>query len=665
MAQQLLGSWKEVTDTVVNTYADNTIPENVGLVTETTVTKRMEYTASVYAKVGETAIDTLTRLSTSMTGFNNVSDALGFGLHDVSLAAADAADKFLEAAGGLERVANTSRSFIDAYYSDDKKREALARSGAREAERIGLKGITAQGLMDATPDQIMEGVNSLSTNPELYFDAQDWAVGIRGLWDTVEASTPVVADLKTEIDELTQSYKNAIKSLSSDRDNLAVDLLRAQGKNKEADALVRQQYLDSFVDETGQKLDETRLKEIATKYDANEATRAYIQGIKDAAQAQLDALDRLRDQATEAIATDTSATDAAWAAYETAANKERERQQKTIEAVRAVFEAAQQGARALFGEVDDVAKFQAREARAFIEQAVATAQAGGGLPDAKELTQAIEAINRDFAQTTGSKADSDYERLVVANQLQDLEDVGGDQLTIEEAQLKKLDDDLAQGKEMINEMRGVNSGVKDLPGALAALIGAFNKESQTRTNVAAQGIIGKSGAYYDKASDTGKTSSGVLFDASNMAAAAAAAIAANPGVGTSIAIYDALEGKGFTMPQLNDMFGMPPGTLEAEAKALGRPIFHDGTDYVPRTGWALLQEGEAVIPAKHNPFPTGELMGGGRLEGLVSELIARVSAVEFAVDKGNGYAGTTASVLEGAKRGSALAMAPSVFATET
>ncbi|MDZ7863386.1 hypothetical protein [Acidovorax sp.] len=668
MAEQLLGSWKEVTETIVNTWSDTTDPHNVAYTTETTTSTRMEYQASVYAKAGETAIQTLERLSTSFNTLNEASDALGFGIHQGSLALADFADDFIEAFGGLEKFSSTTSAYMQNYYSDEERRQALLRSGARQANRLGLDNVTAETLEQLGQDGIrafVTGLTESGASGDQIRDAMDLANFLAPAWASVEAQTPVVQNLTTAVDELTQMYESAIKSLTGERDSLAVEKLRAEGKEKEAEALERQQYLDSFVDEKGQKLDATRLKEIETLYDANRATEKYIQGIKDAAQAQLDALDRLRDRATEAIANDTTATDAAWAAYEAAANKERERQQKTIEDVRAVFEAAQQGARALFGEVDDVAKFQGREARAFIEQAVATAQAGGGLPDAKELAQAIEAINRDFAQTTGSKADADYERLVVANQLQDLEEVGGDQLTIEEAQLKKLDDDLAQGRDMINEMRGVHTGVKDLPGALAALIGAYNKEAQTRANTAAQGTIGKNGAYFDKASGTGKTSTGVLFDASDMAAAAAAAIAANPGVGTSTAIYDALEGKGFTMPQLNDMFGMPPGTLEKEAKALGLPIFHEGTDYVPRTGWALLQEGEAVIPAKHNPFPTGELMGGGRLEGLVSELIARVSAVEFAVDKGNGYAGTTASVLEGAKRGSALAMAPSVFATET
>jgi len=654
MAEQLLGSWKEVTDTVVNTYATEQMTQaNDGtFVTETTVTKRMEYQASVYAKAGETAIQTLERLSTSFNTLNEASDALGFGIHQGSLALADFADDFIEAFGGLERFTSTTSAYMQAYYSDEERRQALLRSGARQAQRAGLDNVTAESLeqlgqagIKAFVDGLVEGGASAGE----IADAMDLAVYLAPAFASVEAQTPVVQELSNVVDELTQSYQNAIKSLTGDRDSLAVEVLRAQGDEEGAKALERTQYLAQFAG-----LDDARRKEIETLYDGNMATRAYIEGIKAAAQAQLDALAKLRADSLALIDGAAGKTDAAMAAYERAADKERERLQGVIDTVRSVFQAAEEGAKSFFGEVEAVAKFQGAEGRDFISQALASAQAGGALPDGKELSDAIAAVGKDFSATQfTSQAEADFQRLVVANELKGLQDISGDQLSESEKQLEALNKQVEWAREQVNALRGIDTKLKDLPEAIADLILAYNTEAQTRADVNAKAIIGTGDAIYNRELGTGKTSSGAYFDASDIAEVARDVIAANGAAGKA-SVLDALEGQGYTMPQYNEMFGLPPGTLEAEAKALGRPIYHSGTTYVPETGFALLQQGEAVIPAAFNPFNGGSMGNTARMEVLIEALIERVESLEAAVETGNGYAGTTAGVLKGAQNGSAL-----------
>lgn len=661
MAEQLLGSWKEVTDTVVNTYATEQMTQaNDGtFVTETTVTKRMEYQASVYAKAGETAIQTLERLSTSFNTLNEASDALGFGIQQGSLALADFADDFIEAFGGLERFTSTTSAYMQAYYSDEERRQALLRSGARQAQRAGLDGVTAESLeqlgqagIKAFVDGLVEGGASAGE----IADAMDLAVYLAPAFASVEAQTPVVQELSNVVDELTQSYQNAIKSLTGDRDSLAVEVLRAQGDEEGAKALERTQYLAQFAG-----LDEARRKEIETLYDGNMATRAYIEGIKAAAQAQLDALAKLRADSLALIDGAAGKTDAALAAYERAADKERERLQGVIDSVRSVFQAAEEGAKSFFSEVEAVARFQGAEGRDFISQALASAQAGGALPDGKELSDAIAAVGKDFsASQFTSQAEADFQRLVVANELKGLQDISGDQLTEAEKQLEALNEQVEFARDQVNLLRGIDSSLKDLPTAIANLIAAYNEESRTRANVGAKAIIGTGSAVFDKSSGAGLTSSGAYFDASDIAEVARDVIAANGSAGKA-SVLDALEGQGYTMPQYNEMFGLPPGTLEAEAKALGRPIYHSGTTYVPETGFALLQQGEAVIPAAFNPFNGGSMGNTARMEVLIEALIERVESLEAAVETGNGYAGTTAGVLKGAQNGSALNTTPVSF----
>lgn len=624
MVKGILGSWREVTDTIVNTWSDTTDPQNVQYTTETTVNKRMEYVPSAYAKEGETAIQTLERLAKSFHTLNEAADALGFGVQQGSLALADFADDFIEAFGGLERFTTQTNAFLQNFYSDGDRREAGARSAARSAERLGLQGITAEGILQiansGNTQAVVDAVNSLVTNPELYADAMEWANGIAWLFQSSEAAVPAVQEVANVVDELTQAYQNAVKSLKGEADSLAVEVLRAQGKEAEAKALEKAQYMAQFAG-----LDEVRRKEIETLYDANVATRAFIEGIKAAAQAQLDALAKLRTDSLALIDAAAGKTDAAMAAYERAADKERERLQGVIDATREVFQAAEDGAKSFFAEVESVARFQGQQGRDFIAQALASVQAGGELPDGQELSDAIAAVGKDLSSTQfATQADADFQRLVVANQLKGLKEASGDQMDTAEQQLKTLNDQVQWAREQVDLLRGIDSSLKPLPEAIAGLIAAYNNESRTRSNVGAKAIIGTGSAIYDKTSGTGLTSSGAFFDAADMAEVARDVIAANGAAGKA-SVLDALEGKGFTMAQYDAMFSLPPGTLEAEARALGKPIYHQGTPFVPETSWAVVQKGEAIIPTAYNPFAHGGAFGGGAvvaaMEAVRAELV--------------------------------------------
>lgn len=474
---------------------------------------------------------------------------------------------------------------------------------------------------------------------------------------TANGAAEATKDLADAADELTKKYESAIASLTSSRDSMAVELLRVQGKEKEAKQLEKDQYMAQFVG-----LDDVRRKEIETLYDANIATRAYIDGLKAAATAQRDRLAALRDSTDTELENASSALDRAMADYERLAAKEKEKLNETIASVRSVFDAASNGAKALFGEVDAVVKFQGRQGQDFITQALAKAKATGQLPDGKQLAEAINGANAGLSREVfANQAEADYARLVMANELKDLSDISGDQLTEAEAQLKKLDENIQIGHEQINELRGINGGVKTMAEALAAVLAAYGQEAQTRQQINSQVIRGGGQAIFDKKTGTGLTNSGVYFNAADIAAEAAAAIKTNPGAATSNAIYDAVAGKGYSMPQLNEMFGMPAGTLEAEAKALGRPIFHKGTNYVPSTGFALLEKGEAVIPAASNPFAPGRggLAGDTSvLEALLQRLTGQMDSLQASVGLGSAAATATAELLASVRNGNGLIFTP-------
>lgn len=656
MAQQVLGTWITETVDVVNSTLISQLTDTTDQLYDVQVDSvtRTRYVASEYAKAGETAFETLTRLSTSFNTLNEAADALGFGIQKGSLALADFSDKFIEAFGGLEKFTASTGAFLQNYYTDTERREYLIRSGVRQAEKLGIQGLTEDKLRNGTREQFRDFVNTAASNPELYADALDLANYLSPIFGAFEEQAPVVQEVANVVDELTQAYQNAVKSLAGDRDSLAVEVLRAQGNEAGAKALERTQYLAQFAG-----LDAARLKEIETLYDGNMATRAYIQGIKDAAQAQLDAIAKLRADSLALIDGAAGKTDAALAAYERAADKERERLQGNIDSIKAVFQAAEDGAKSFFGEVEAVAKFQGAEGRDFISQALASAQAGGRLPDGKELSDAIAAVGKDFSATQfTSQAEADFQRLVVANELKGLKDASGDQLTEAEKQLDALNKQVEFARDQVNALRGIDTKLKDLPTAIAELIKAYNKESQTRDNVKATALLGSGNATYDIKKGVGTTASGAYFEQDAIIQAAQDAIAQGA---TASQIYGAIKDSGFSLAQAEQIFGVAPGSLEAIAREMNLPVFHSGTSYVPETGFALLQQGEAGIPAAFNPFNAGSMGNTARMEVLIEVLIERVQSLEATVETGNGYAGTTAGVLKGAQNGSALNTTPVSF----
>jgi hypothetical protein len=68
-------------------------------------------------------------------------------------------------------------------------------------------------------------------------------------------------------------------------------------------------------------------------------------------------------------------------------------------------------------------------------------------------------------------------------------------------------------------------------------------------------------------------------------------------------VYDAgyaNRDRGVTLARIDKAAGLKEGEAEAWAIANGMPVYHQGTNYVPRTGFALLQQGEAVLSRSQN-----------------------------------------------------------------
>lgn len=739
MAQQLLGSWKEVTDTVINTWIDTTDPHNAVYTTETTTNTRMEYQASEYAKVGETAIQTLERLSTSFNALNEAADALGFGIQNGSLALADFADDFIEAFGGLERFTASTGAFLQNYYTDAERREYLISSGVRQAEKLGIKGLTEDSLRKGTREQFRDFVNTAATNPELYRDALDLANYLSPIFAAYEQQAPVVQEVANAVDELTQKFTGAKEALLNDAKSLSADLLRAQGKEGEAKALERANYLAGFSD-----LDEVRRQELATLYDINMATRRAIEvqnernGLQnelnaltdDSTQAltrQRDALDEsnralfdnvqavklqktiaeelpgvldkylspeqrrqsqynqvtadlnaaglkvstdqlmglskaqigavaveiynlagVSDEARLAIVRAAGAladlkdadVDNAFAALERAVDAQRTVLSEAISELTTVFETARDAAKSLFGEVESAVQYQGDEGRAFISNALRVATSTGYLPDSEKFTEAVSNATGALGQQMfATQAESDYQRLVLANELKGLQDISGDQLEKAKTQLETLEEQLKVQRQQVEALGGIDAGVLSVEQAIDRLATAMNG-AQATPRTPTTTLKGAGGASYDLTTGTGQTSSGVAFSGSAIKEAALKAISEGA---SPQQIYNIIRDSGFTVAQAEQMAGSAPGSLQKLEAEMGWAAAYGGTgSYSKQSAYGA---SALVEPTAYDPTAAGN--GNQQIVSALQDVRAELIEVRRQNDQLQYAATRTADAVNG------------------
>lgn len=94
---------------------------------------------SNYAKEGETSIQTLTRLATSLTTVNGMLNSLGKTAFATSTYGADLADQLVNLFGGVDSFSSATSAYFENYYSAEEKVSALRRQLTSELDKLGMK----------------------------------------------------------------------------------------------------------------------------------------------------------------------------------------------------------------------------------------------------------------------------------------------------------------------------------------------------------------------------------------------------------------------------------------------------------------------------------------------------------------------------------------------
>jgi hypothetical protein len=181
-----------------------------------------------YKKDGETSLQTLERLSGSLTSVNSILAMMDQTLLGMTLAGGDAASALLDLFGGMENFTQATGAYYQAFYTE-------AERNAKTTENL-TKSLSGLGF--ALPDTI-ENYRKLVEAQDLNTDAG------RNAYAALIQLAPAFAQITPAINSASDAANELIKSsadIASERSRLMRELLQEQGdtttlRNQERNAL--------------------------------------------------------------------------------------------------------------------------------------------------------------------------------------------------------------------------------------------------------------------------------------------------------------------------------------------------------------------------------------------------------------------------------------------
>lgn len=197
MAQQLIGSLEEVTTLVKGKTIG---PFRISASKEVTTSI---YTPSEFAREGETAIETLTRLASSLGTVNPALKDLNLKLYAASLAGADMAYKLSELFGGMEGFTTATSSFYENFFTEEEQRRKLQAKLQDAFKEAKLP------LPDIDSSNAREQYRKLAEAQDLTTESG------RAAWATIMQLAEAFASITPSIDEARRALEEQAKALNA------------------------------------------------------------------------------------------------------------------------------------------------------------------------------------------------------------------------------------------------------------------------------------------------------------------------------------------------------------------------------------------------------------------------------------------------------------------
>lgn len=279
LAEQVIGSWVTTTETVRRTL-EITAPASgdstFGLdgeyrQIEETVTST-HYVASEFARDGENAIATLTRLATSLTTVNSVFEDLGTTLYASSLAGGDMASQLIDLFGNADNFRGAASTYLQNFYSQDEQRAAVQRQLQAQLGTIDLK------LPDINADDARAQYRALAEAQDLTTESGRKAYAM--LLQLAGSFASITDAASSNAEELARIEAERQKKIADTRAGLDERLLAAQGNDRGVLDLRRKQEYDALY-----KLDPALAALVAQIYALEDASTAAAAAAQQEAEA--------------------------------------------------------------------------------------------------------------------------------------------------------------------------------------------------------------------------------------------------------------------------------------------------------------------------------------------------------------------------------------------
>jgi hypothetical protein len=302
------------------------------------------------------------------------------------------------------------------------------------------------------------------------------ALAIEGLEETEVAAYDYNNTLRDQID-LTQKLNDYAKEKSE----LEIELLRAQGRNSEAEAAAYALATAGMQE-----------AEVAA-YDYNQSLRAQIKAygdLKTTTDNTFEAVKKSIENTIVELEKSFSATDTALSNVEKSISAEKElakiRLDSALEqeqAIKAVFDVLKKS----IADIRGATIGGAVDSKGLIASAIQS----GRLPDAGALSDAISDVKSSIDSTAFvSMVDQKRASLLFANQLEELQKIAEPQLSsaeqaviLAQENIDILDANLKVAQEQVSILRGIDVGILSVSQALNALYSAMTVETSARTQI--------------------------------------------------------------------------------------------------------------------------------------------------------------------------------------
>lgn len=384
-----------------------------------------------FTRRGESASETLQRLYQSVINVNSVFDTLGLSMFDLTLVGADMASQLVDLFGGIENFVNATTAYYEAFYTEAERTDILTRQLTTSFAQLGLQLPVSR-------------------------------IALRELIEAQDLTTQSGRELFASLMNLTPAFTAISKSTEQIEEEIR--LLMDQATQRRLDA---------------QKAEEERIAEIRTQeFEARlRAEQKVLQDLENA-------YDNAQETVSNALATIERSINAQKRSLELSAQLGEEQ----IRNIQSVFEVLNNAILDLTG-----GGFTAITGQAFIQQALLAAQNTGYLPDPNELSRAISAARGGLTSGAGSAFEARRDQALLVARLTQLRAFAEDQLSTEEQtlrginlQIAQLDAQLSAAQEQVNVLRGIDTGIRDIPTAIAALQASISNELKVLADLQTQ-----------------------------------------------------------------------------------------------------------------------------------------------------------------------------------